>query len=203
MAAPSAPGLGPVAASHGSQAGWRRPHCRRGLSLDPRGTAVLPQHVWGWAQEAHTRRSPLTLPSLPGVKCPGCRRLSSVFPHQQHLRPGGSIPAGACVLSRCAGCSLTGARCRRRDRPRAPSVLGQRPERRAHWALVDRGVRLERRPDGGRRSAEGPAEASRGDGAWGTESARGDGAWGTEPTCGCPWGYLTILQKLLWFCDLT
>ena len=67
---------------------------------------------------------------------------------------------------------------------------------RTHRALVDRGVRLERRPDGGWRSAEGPAEASRGDGAWGTEpacrdgawgteSTGRDGAWGTEPACGC------------------
>lgn len=100
---------------------------------------------------------------------------------------------GARVLSRCAcaGFSLTGARRGHGDGSRAPSVLGQRPERRARRALVDRGVRLERHPDGGRWSAERSAESARGDGAWGTESVRG-----------CPWGYLTILQKLLWFCDL-
>ena len=103
------------------------------------------------------------------------------------------MQGGACVLSchACAGCSLIGARRRHGDGFRAPSVLGQRPERRARRALVDRGVRLEWRANGGRWSAEGSAE-----------SACGDGAWVTESACGCPWGYLMILQKLLWFCDL-
>lgn len=84
LAAPSAPGLGPLAVSHGSQARWWCPCCRPWALPRPRGTAALPQHVWGWAREAHTRRSPLTLASLPGVKCPGCRRLGSAFPGRGH-----------------------------------------------------------------------------------------------------------------------
>lgn len=179
--------LSPV--SHRSQAPWRRPRCRLWALPGRPWDRCPPTACLGVGPgSSHSARSPLTLANLPGVKCPGCRGLGTAVPHPEHPHQSGSVRGSAHVLSRCAcaGCSLTGAWRRRGDGSRAPSVLGQRPERRARRALVDRGVRLERHPDGGQWSAEGSAESARGDGTWVTESARG-----------CPWGYLTILQKLL------
>lgn len=64
----------------------------------------------------------------------------------------------------------------------AARVLGQHPECRADWALVDRGVGLERGPDDRQQSAEGPAEATCGHG---THPARRYQARCCVP--GAPW----------------
>ena len=194
---------GPATAPHRLQVRWWRP--RQPLPVRPAlsqqeghwgegPVGPLSSHsVWGWAQGAHTRPGHLwrwrTSPGLSVLVVGDSALWSRTRSALAGVGACGTAPA-CWAANACAGCSLTGARRRHGGGSWAPSVLGQRPERRACRALVDRGVRLERRSDGGRWSAEGSAESARGDGAWVTESAHS-----------CPWGYL-ILQKLLWFCDL-